>query len=419
MFRATSIVIPQQQPPVDCVLLDGAVIVQMLRPATAVTFLEYGTKVFCSHVLSYLFQANRVDVVFDVYTADSLKRDTRIKRGNGVRRKVVADCNVPRNWQEFLRIDDNKTEPFKFFAGVITEKACEITGKTVIVTVEGDVVGDTANAEPLMPCTHEEADTRLLLHAHHATQQGLKNILIRTVDTDVIVIAIASMHRLEVNTLWIGFGIGKHFRYIPVHEIANSLGPDKSRALTVFHALTGCYTVSSFSSRGKKSAFETWSVFPEVTSAFLDLIRNPSSISSQTMSQLERFVVLLYNRTSEHTSVKLCRKDLFSHHSRSMESIPPTLNALEQHVRRAMHQAVHIWDQALVRSSACYSPNDWGWEYKNGKWNPLWMTLPQASKACYELLRCGCKRVAPETANVSKRASSVTLQLHWRMYEHS
>ena len=62
------------------------------------------------------------------------------------------------------------------------------------------------------------------------------------------------MHELE---LWVAFGTGKKFRYIPAHEIAVSLGPDMSQALPIFHAYTGCVTVSSFFTRGKKT---TWTL---------------------------------------------------------------------------------------------------------------------------------------------------------------
>ena len=38
------------------------------------------------------------------------------------------------------------------------------------------------------PCSHEEADTRLLLHMSDAVQKGYKKVTIRTVDTDVAVL---------------------------------------------------------------------------------------------------------------------------------------------------------------------------------------------------------------------------------------
>ena len=71
-------------------------------------------------------------------------------------------------------------------------------------------------------------------------------------DTDVVVLAVAAAAKQE---LWVAFGTGQHFRYVPIHEIAVSLGPQKSQALLIFHAYTGCDTVSSFSTRSKKSAW--------------------------------------------------------------------------------------------------------------------------------------------------------------------
>jgi hypothetical protein len=40
-------------------------------------------------------------------------------------------------------------------------------------------------------CNHKEADIRVFLHAKQAAQAGHRNIVIKTVDTDVVVIAIS------------------------------------------------------------------------------------------------------------------------------------------------------------------------------------------------------------------------------------
>lgn len=41
---------------------------------------------------------------------------------------------------------------------------------------------------PMQPCDHEEADSRMCIHAKDALQKGARRILIRIVDTDVVVI---------------------------------------------------------------------------------------------------------------------------------------------------------------------------------------------------------------------------------------
>ncbi|KAG7168707.1 hypothetical protein Hamer_G024836 [Homarus americanus] len=118
---------------------------------------------------------------------------------------------------------------------------------------------DTAN---LAPCNHEEADTRMMVHAADALE------------------------------------CGKNRRYIAAHQIAKALGPEKSRALPVFHAITGCDTASAFAGHSKKAAWATWNAFPEVTTAFLSLASTPSELPDGVLSTLERFIVLLYDRTS-------------------------------------------------------------------------------------------------------------------------
>jgi len=38
------------------------------------------------------------------------------------------------------------------------------------------------------------------------------------------------------------------------------------------------------------------------------------------------------------------------------------------------------------------SPEGWDWCEMDATWKPVWMTLPEAAKACLELLKCGCKQ---------------------------
>ncbi|KAK3852019.1 hypothetical protein Pcinc_041376 [Petrolisthes cinctipes] len=108
----------------------------------------------------------------------------------------------------------------------------------------------------LAPCCQEEADTYIMLHVAHAAVHDHRQIQVQTVDTDVVVLAVMVAQALPCidELVWIAFGTGKNYRYIPAHEIAASLGPQKARALPVFHAMTGCDMVSAFMGHGKKSA---------------------------------------------------------------------------------------------------------------------------------------------------------------------
>ena len=100
--------------------------------------------------------------------------------------------------------------------------------------------------------------------------------MIRTVDTDVMIIAISMFQHLGISELWIAFGTGKNFRYVPIHDIVKELGPTKARSLIAFHAFTGCDQTSSFAGIGKNTEWATWKVYDEITSAFVALSSMPT-----------------------------------------------------------------------------------------------------------------------------------------------
>jgi len=63
-----------------------------------------------------------------------------------------------------------------------------------------------------------------MLHAAHA---AYKKILIRTVDTDVVVLAVALAGTLkEEIEVWVSISTGKSLRVSAGHEIARALGPE-------------------------------------------------------------------------------------------------------------------------------------------------------------------------------------------------
>ena len=72
-------------------------------------------------------------------------------------------------------------------------------------------------------CNHEEADTRIMVHIRHALEQGAETVLIRTVDTDVVVILICIFFDLVTikpsSDFWIAFGMGKGYIYFRLYHI--------------------------------------------------------------------------------------------------------------------------------------------------------------------------------------------------------
>lgn len=330
-------------------------------------------------------------MVWDRYIPHSLKATARERRGKGIRRRVKPDSRIPGKWAAFLREEDNKEELFSFLADELMYVQPE---DEEVVTRKGEKVlcNNARDLSTLSPCNHEEADTRLALHVADSARRFSK-VLIRTVDTDVVVISTALFPELFLTELWVAFGVGKHLRYLPIHDISRSLGADRSKALLVFHALTGCDQTSAFASKGKKTAWETWCNFGDITQVFKRMSECPPQAAVvDAIPLLERFVILMYDRTSTCTTVNEARKDLFSRKGRSNESIPPTSDALLHHVKRSVYQAGHIWGKSLVASHELPCPSEWDWKRNSSQeWEPVWTTLAQASQSCQELLKCGCK----------------------------
>ena len=282
-------------PNVGALLLDGAATINMLKPGASRTFQEYSEEVFKPYVTKQLRNLHRLDIIWDEYLTDSLKATARSQRGRGVRRRVKPDTRLPGNWEAFLRNDENKAELFSYLAEQSVAVEC-LPHQQVLSTKGQTVISSTPRQDltNLAPCNHEEADTRLLLHAKDAAQQGINRIMIRTVDTDVVILAIALYDYIEAEEIWISFGTSRNHRYIPAHIISHALGSDKSKALPAFHALTGCDQTSAFAGKGKKSAWEAWKRFCEVTLALevLSLVPSEEDIR-EVLPTLEKFVVYL------------------------------------------------------------------------------------------------------------------------------
>ena len=111
---------------------------------------------FVPYLLSVLSRVKRADVVFDVYHEHSLKVLTRQKRGIGIGTHVVGHAKLPTNWQEFLRVDSNKTELFYFLAQ--TDLAAFSThGKTIVFTCNESVrvAAGYVDISGIERCNHE------------------------------------------------------------------------------------------------------------------------------------------------------------------------------------------------------------------------------------------------------------------------
>ena len=378
------------QPKTEFLLIDGAMFVHANPPATE-TFSEY-SKSFAMKIEKRTEKHFRVDIIFDQYNDESLKTHTRNMRGDGRRCKLTPNGKVPKNWKCFLRNSKNKTDLFEFLA------------KSIYYVEKGIAYATAANSSICnkiirrpIECTHEEADTRLFVHLKHAIQtDSISSASIHANDSDIIILAIAFFHELcsiGLNELWVSFGKGRATVWLPIHDYAAKLGTSKSKSLLFFHALSGCDTVSAFRNKGKKSFYQTWEVMQEITNTFVKLSNYPVDFNDTDEDMLEKFISLLYDRSSQSFSVDNTRKKLFSQKNTAFDNLPPTKAALRYHIKRAVYQASIIWGQSLINIPSYHSPEQWGWKKnQDGAFEIVWTHLSAIAQSCSELCKCGCKK---------------------------
>ena len=109
---------------------------------------------------------------------------------------------------------------------------------------------DNVIAIPELESNNEEADTRIMLHAQHVSQDFPKNLVLSP-DTDVFIICLSFQPVIDAN----------YRRFIDIGAVVENIDQNPNlcesskesllSAFAGFHSFTGCDTVSAFAGRGK------------------------------------------------------------------------------------------------------------------------------------------------------------------------
>jgi hypothetical protein len=230
-------------PPVDktgatAYVVDGMAIVQMVKTGGTSTFGELADKYW--HIFTVPLNqedCNRVDIVFDRYDRlESLKAEERLKRGSSTALEVkIAGENtpVPKQWAKYISNPSNKSNLVAFLSKRWHDTGPNMLSADNCVILAGgfndgmDVVVISANNSSYLEelrSDHEEADTRMMLHALHASKDHMR-VVIQSPDTDVAALSIYTYRSLHCSELWFRTGTKDKLRYKPIHTVAQVLGP--------------------------------------------------------------------------------------------------------------------------------------------------------------------------------------------------
>ena len=173
----------------------------------------------------------------------------------------------------------------------------------------------------------------------------------------MLVIAVALFHKLGLDKLFVKFGTTKNYfqSTVLLRSLALSVHLHFSSYMILVDVMQ--FPASLILER------ETWGIMTQLTAVFnkLSSIQNADNNSMKfnnvIFSQLQRFVTVMYSRSSPHTEVNKARRAMFAA-GRSIESIPPTEPAL-LHVKCAILQLV-IWKSSLSKQPDYPPPDQWG-----------------------------------------------------------
>ncbi|PIK43779.1 hypothetical protein BSL78_19343 [Apostichopus japonicus] len=231
-------------------------------------------------------------------SAERTKRATcgevRVKITGPTQRKTLQ-------WKKFLSNGSNKTALVEFlyrewskpeYAGKLKGIELVVTHGTKCHSIKStDGINLTVNDVQELSSTHEEADTRLLLHAAHAAQT-VPVVVIRSPDTDVAVLAVTFKKQISAD-VYFDTGVKNRRRLVNINQLSDQLGEKKSSALLGLHAFTGCDAVSAFTGKGKVKGYDLLLKDEQVEQLMCEL-GTSSLVSPELMTACEMFVCKLY-----------------------------------------------------------------------------------------------------------------------------
>lgn len=115
--------------------------------------------------------------------------------------------------------------------------------------------------------------------------RGMNNIIIRTADTDVVMILLGHLPSIidefgDSIKIFVQFGVDKNIKIFNLNSILFNLGNEKCKGILFFHAFSGCDYTSSFYSIGKCKWWDRYIESSETFIAqFINLSQSPQYIS--------------------------------------------------------------------------------------------------------------------------------------------
>lgn len=413
------VILESSQKEGNAMIIDLSVIVNALsnrksiKPKTIAEFCEC-----VSNELNNLSRRSvRMDIVCDMYPEGlNLKELIQTERGVGTQVSFDNETEFPSDFaSNFLRQNENKRVFYPYLVDKIVE-GLYYKEKTVVATKNESIIMNLEGtlADVTMPeSSHPEADTRIILHVISCIENGIKDIYIRTNDTDVVVLLVAYMPKfLEIgNVVQVVAvcGVGFNTNYLSVNTIAVYVGLERCKELLFLHSLSGSDYTSSFFHVGKLKFWDAWLTNSDVSETFLLYSNRPTlPLRNEDLEVIESFVISLYDSESDISScIDVARYEIFKYRGSSdIRSLPPTRDALIHHIHKAAYISGYLWGMSHVPSTTEEPPTNWTWIVMENKIKCQWISYDHHSitQELYKTVfkKCGCRKGCKKNCKCKK-----------------
>lgn len=123
-----------------------------------------------------------------------------------------------------MRVAENKTDLFNYLSNTVMSKLDVPNDCDLYMTFNNTVIHVGSSAAMSFACDHEEADTNVL----HALATKATSVLVRTVDTDIVILAHHFFRFEETQEsckIFVSIGTGKDTKILDNGSLCNSMVP--------------------------------------------------------------------------------------------------------------------------------------------------------------------------------------------------
>jgi hypothetical protein len=326
----------------------------------------------------------------------------RKRRGCGEKLIVRSQSTKrPADWPTFLQNDENKVQFVKVMHQVwatSTSIAKKLKEKEMDVTLicegtahhlaSGDGITISQHEIFTLKSNQEETDSRVILYAMHAMDEGFRYVRVISPDSDIFFILLHYALKLNEVTLLFDTGTGNNKKLLNVSQIAAGYGQEYCTALMCLHAFTGCDSTSAFVGKGKAKPIKTMQHCPRFCK-ILAMLGDEWEVPAGLMKETEHFTCSMYGlaRLSDVDDVRahMLTAKCGGEHGRldpskhiDFSTLPPCKKSLQQHILRVNYQ-IGIWKRAHVQFPEIPKPNEGhGWIISaSNRMEPQWAANPE------------------------------------------